>query len=450
MQKKSQGKVAPDSKMPYCETEKEARAQWSSEPAFVFSMAAAAVGLGNLWRFPYMVGENGGAAFIIAYLISLVLLAMPIMMLEVGAGRMTQGSVVATFAKVKGIGRIYGWAVVILTIIITSYYLVVTGWTMGYAFNAVQGNLRIFEDFTSGYDSVWFFLAVTVLAGLVLLKGVAAIEKLSKILMPVLVLMIVSIVYLASQMDGWGQAKDFLTQADFSRLGDLRLWFFAVGQAFYTLAIGQGYLVTYGSYIPRKTHLPRATLIVAFTETSIALLAGLMIFPFVFTFGMDPGEGSQLAFSTLPLVFEEMTGGLYLGIGFFTLFFLAAFSSCLAGLKVIISALEEQLSISHTKTVILVAVLMVILGMPSALSFSPLELTIAGMPVLDFMDQFGGTNVVIASGIFGAGIFSWFVPRHKVRYSLGSKSRIWEFMIFIIARSLPFAAVALVIYHLIS
>lgn len=272
------------SKMPYCETEQQARSQWSSEPAFVFSMAAAAVGLGNLWRFPYMVGENGGAAFIIAYLIALVVVALPIMVLEVGAGRMTQGSVVATFGRIRTIGRLYGWAVVLLTIIITSYYLVITGWTMGYAANAFQGTLEVFDEFTSDYNSVWYFVVVTILASIVLIRGVAAIEKLSKFLMPILVLMIISLVYLASQMDGWGQAKEFLLQADYSRLGDLRLWFFAVGQAFYTLAIGQGYLVTYGSFIPRKTHLPRASVIVAGTETTIALLAGWMIFPFVFTF----------------------------------------------------------------------------------------------------------------------------------------------------------------------
>jgi neurotransmitter:Na+ symporter, NSS family len=315
-------------------TSAETRAQWSSEPAFVFSMAAAAVGLGNLWRFPYMVGENGGGAFILAYLLALVVVAIPVMMLEVAAGRLRQGSVVTTYRGVTRFGAAYGWMVVLLTVIITSYYLVITGWTLGYAVDAFRLNLSEFDDFTAGYNSVWYFFAVTVLAAAVLLKGVRAIETLSKLLMPLLALLIAGLVGVAMTMDGWAEARSFMLTFDTAALANPGLWFFAFGQAFYTLAVGQGYLVTYGSYIPRKTNVPRATLVVAGTETTIALLAGWMIFPFVFTYGMDPGAGSELAFSTLPLVFQEMSGGAWLAMAFFFMFFAAAFSSCLAGLKV--------------------------------------------------------------------------------------------------------------------
>jgi len=426
------------------------RAQWSSEPAFVFSMAAAAVGLGNLWRFPYMVGENGGAAFIIAYLIALIVIALPIMMLEVGAGRMSQGSVVGTFRQVNRFGTIYGWFVVLLTIAITSYYLVITGWTLGYAVSAFRMAVEPFDDFTAGYNSLWYFFAVTILATALLIRGVSAIEKFSKILMPVLVVFIIGIVIYATRMDGWEQARSFMFEADFSRLASPILWFFAVGQAFYTLAIGQGYLVTYGSYIPRRTHVPRASLIVAGTETSIALLAGWMIFPFVFTYGFDPGAGSQLAFDTLPRVFEEMNQGAWLAMAFFFLFFAAAFSSCLAGLKVVIAAFSEEFGMGDLRAVLAVGCLMLFLGVPSALSFSPVELSVMGMPFLDFMDQFGGTNVVVASGVLGAGLFCWFIPRPKIAYSLGASSRWWEYRIFIVGRSLPFLALAFILWQLFS
>ncbi len=425
------------------------RAQWSSEPAFVFSMAAAAVGLGNLWRFPYMVGENGGGAFILAYLIALILVAVPVMMLEVGAGRLVQGSVVATFRSVNRFGTIYGWFVVLLTIAISSYYLVITGWTLGYALSAVRLAVRPFDEFAEGYGSVWYFLAVTVLATGLLIRGVSAIEKFSKLLMPVLILLILGIVVYASRMDGWTEARNFMFRADFSQLARPGLWFFAFGQAFYTLAIGQGYLVTYGSYIPRRTHVPRASLIVAGTETSVALLAGWMIFPFVFTYGFDPGAGSQLAFDTLPRVFEEMRGGAWLAMVFFPLFFAAAFSSCLAGLKVIIAALSEEFRMGDVRAVLAVGCLMIFLGLPSALSFTPLRLTVMGMPFLDFMDQFGGTNVVVTSGVVGAGLFCWFVPRSRMAYALGAKSRWWEYRIFIVGRSLPFLALAFVVWTLL-
>ncbi|PZX41942.1 NSS family neurotransmitter:Na+ symporter [Roseinatronobacter thiooxidans] len=429
---------------------KKNRKQWSSEPAFVFSMAAAAVGLGNLWRFPYMVGENGGAAFIVAYLLALVVVAMPIMMLEVAAGRLRQGSVVTTYRGATRLGVVYGWAVVVLTIVITSYYLVITGWTLGYAVDALRLELQDFDDFTAGYNSVWYFLIVTTLAGLVLLRGVRAIEALSKLLMPLLVLMIAALVGVAATMPGWSEAVAFMTTWDAAALRAPELWFFAFGQAFYTLAIGQGYLVTYGSYIPRKTNVPRATLIVAATETTIALMAGWMIFPFVFSYGMDPGAGSELAFSTLPRVFEEMEIGIWLAIAFFGMFFAAAFSICLAGLKVIVAAFAEELRLSNARAVGLTAALMFGLGLPSALSFSPVQLTVAGMPFLDFLDQFGGTNVIIASGIIGAGLLCWVLPPSRVVYALGAKSRWWSWRIFIVGRSLPFAAVAFLVWRLVS
>lgn len=428
----------------------EARAQWSSETAFVFSMAAAAVGLGNLWRFPYMVGENGGGAFIIAYLLALGVVAVPIMMLEVGAGRLTQGSAVATFRQVHRFGVYYGWAVVVLTIIITSYYLVITGWTLGYAVNAASFDVREFDDFTSGYNSLWFFLVVTLLAAAVLIKGVTAIEQFSRILMPILLVVVVTLVVIATQVDGFAEAARFIFQTDFTRLAQPTLWVFAFGQAFYTLAIGQGYLITYGSYIPKRTNIPRASIIVAATETCVALLAGFMIFPYVFTYGFNPAEGSQLAFSTLPRVFEEMTGGAYLAILFFSLFFAAAFSSALAGLKVVVAAISEEFELSNARTVAAVGVLMVFLGVPSALSFSPLELSIGGTPVLDYIDQLAGTNVVIASGVIGAGLFCWLIPRARIHQSLGTNIAWWHWRIVIVGRTLPFVAAVFLIWRLLD
>lgn len=430
---------------PGTETRK-SRGQWSSEPAFVFSMAAAAVGLGNLWRFPYMVGEYGGGAFILAYLIALLVVCLPIMYLEVAAGRLAQGNTVHTYRQVNRFGAWYGWFVVGLTIVITSYYLVITGWTLGYAVDSVRDELRVFTEFSDGYASVYYFLAIIVLAGLVLLRGLSALEKFSKLLMPLLLLVIIGLVFTASRMEGWHQAKEFLLYADFSTWRNPSLWMMAFAQGFYTLAIGQGYLVTYGSYIPRKTHVPRACLTVGITETCVALLAGWMIFPFVFTFGMDPGEGSQLAFSTLPRVFENMAWGLPVAMAFFLLFFMAAFSSSLAGLKVIVSAIAEEFQISNRKAVVIVGLLMLVLGLPSALSFTPLELSIGDTPFLDWVDQVVGGQVVLLSGIFGAGFFCWFVTPMELRKSLGTTSHWWEWRIYLVGRWLPFAVIAWLVF----
>jgi len=431
---------------PGSETAK-SRGQWSSEPAFVFSMAAAAVGLGNLWRFPYMVGEFGGGAFIVAYLIALVVLCLPIMYLEVAAGRLAQGNTVHTYRQVHHrFGVWYGWFVVLLTLAITSYYLVITGWTLGYAVDAVRDDVRVFSDFSEGYNSVWYFLAIIVLAGFVLIRGLQAIEKFSKILMPLLLVVMIGLVITASTMDGWEEAKQFLLYADFSAWSDPQLWLMAFGQGFYTLAIGQGYLVTYGSYIPKKTHVPRACFTVGITETCVALLAGWMIFPFVFTYGMDPGEGSQLAFSTLPRVFENMTWGLPVAIAFFGLFFMAAFSSSLAGLKVVVSAIAEEFDISNVRAVALVAGVILFLGLPSALSFTPVSLTIGDTPVLDWIDQAVGGQIVLLSGIFGAGFFCWLVKPMRLRHGLGTRSRWWEWRIYVVGRWLPFGVLAWLLF----
>jgi NSS family neurotransmitter:Na+ symporter len=415
----------------------QSRKQWSSEPAFIASMAAAAVGLGNLWRFPYIVGENGGGVFVIAYLLALFIVVLPIMMLEVAAGRLTHGNTVATFRQVNRLGSYYGWLVVTITIAITSYYLVITGWTLGYAIDASRGELRVFDQFTEGYNSFWYFLVIIGLASIVLINGLKSIERLSKFLMPVLLAVMIFLVVMASKTSGWEQTINFFFQFDWNKITSGELWVFAFGQAFYTLAIGQGYLITYGSYIPRKTNLPRACIIVAVFQTSIALLAAWMIFPFVFSQGLSPEEGTQLAFATMPKVFAEMSAGWFFGIVFFVLFFAAAFTSTLAGLKVVVSAFAEEFGITNVKAVMLVALVMLIIGSASALSFTPMNLQIAGEPVLDMVDRIAGGNIIILSGIIGAALFCWFIPPTKIHSVLGTNSHWWEWRIYLVGRFLP-------------
>jgi neurotransmitter:Na+ symporter, NSS family len=423
---------------PGTETSK-ARGQWSSEPAFIFSMAAAAVGLGNLWRFPYLAGEYGGGGFILAYLIAMVVVCLPLMYLEVAAGRLAQGNTVHTFRQVHRAGAWYGWFVVGLTTVITSYYLVITGWTLGYAVDAVRDDVRLFEEFSAGYASLGYLVVIVVLAAALLIRGIGAIERFSKLLMPMLLALIVGLVITASRTPGWDEARDFLFGTDLSALRDPTLWVIAFGQGFYSLAIGQGYLITYGSYIPRKAHVPRASLIIAVTETCIALLAGWMIFPFVFTHGLDPGEGSQLAFSTLPRAFDGMAWGLPLSIAFFGLFFVAAFSSSLAGLKVILSAVAEEFRLRHTPGVLVVTGIMLVLAIPSALSFTPVEVSIGQTRFLDWLDQYVGGQLILFSGILGAGIFAWLVPPERLQEALGTTSRWWVRRIYVVGRWLPVA-----------
>lgn len=399
------------------------RAKWSSEKAFILATAAAAVGLGNVWRFPYIAGENGGAVFIIAYLIAIVTLGIPLMIMEISAGRVERGSPVKTFRSLHPWAGSFGWLVVGLTMLIMSYYLVITGWTMGYAIDSLTGNIKSFGDFTAGFSSIYYFLIVSLITALVVARGVKLIELLSKIMMPLFLLVILFLTGYSLTLSGAGEAISFLFTPDFSSFLSPTLWVLAFGQAFYSLAIGQGYLITYGSFLPEKTNLPRATGAIAGIETTVALIAGLMIFPLVFTFGLQPDQGADLAFTTLPLVFANVPFGTVLAIAFFWLFFLAALSSSIAGMEVVKTTLREELRLTQGWATIAAFLPILPLGILAALSFTPAEFTLFNRPFLEVLDMFAANQVVIILGLLGGAIIAWTIPRHMVVNGFSNRFR---------------------------
>lgn len=399
------------------------RSKWSSEKAFVFAMAAAAVGLGNIWRFPYMAGQNGGGAFILAYILAVVVIGLPLMLVEISAGRVEKGGVVKTFRAVNRRMAWFGWLVVLLTLVILSYYLVITGWTLSYAVDSLSGSLRSFGELTNSGEPLLYFGVVAAITALVAYRGVKLVELSSRLLMPVLILVILFLAGYGLTLGGASEALSFLFAPDFSALTSPKLWALAFGQAFYSLAIGQGYLMTYGSYLPGHVNIPRATASVAGIETGIALIAGLMIFPIVFTFGLNPGEGTELAFTTLPLAFGSLGGGAVLAIVFFWLFFLAAISSCIASMMVIKTALREELRLTDGWAAFAGFLLLLPLGVLSALSFTPLGFQVFGQPFLEILDLFTANQVVIVSGLVGGAIISWSIPRHAIINLFADKRR---------------------------
>lgn len=400
------------------------RAHWSSERAFVFATAAAAVGLGNVWRFPYLAGENGGGAFILVYIFAVFVIGIPLMIVEIGAGKAEQGGVIKTFSKInkKG-GAIFGWLVVGITMIIMSYYFVITGWTLGYAVDSLTGSIKSFPDFIADYRTLFFFAASVLITALVVVKGVKMIETISTIMMPLFLLIILFLTGYSLTLDGAGQATKFLLSPDFSTLLSPQLWVLAFGQAFYSLAIGQGYLVTYGSFMPKKTNLPRAVSTVAIFETMIAVIAGFMIFPIVFTFGLDPAHGSDLAFTTLPLAFANIPFGAVLAVLFFWLFFLAAISSCVAGMQVIKTAMREELRLTHTWATVAAFLPILPFGIMAALSFSPANFSFLGRPFLEILDMFAANQIVIILSLVGGALISWNIPIHQMTNMFGNKYR---------------------------
>ncbi|MCF7795155.1 sodium-dependent transporter [Patescibacteria group bacterium] len=414
------------------------RSEWTSERGFVLATIAGAVGLGNIWRFPYIVGENGGGSFVLAYIIAILLLGIPMMVLEISAGRTGHGSPVRTFRLLNKKAAPFGWFVVFLTTIIMSYYLAVTGWTLGYAVESFFGSVKSFTEFTNSYMPLVYFLIVAGFTAFVVNKGVKAIETVSKILMPLLILLILFLATYSLSLKNAGEAVSFLFTPEFSALANINVWLLAFGQAFYSLSVGQGFLITYGSFLPNKINLPRAAGLVALVETSIAILAGIIIFPIVFSFGLDPQEGTQLAFTTLPLVFNSFAFGKYLAMMFFTLFLLAAISSCVAGMQVIKSAVKEEFNFSSKKSTFISFLPIVPLGFLSALSFTPMGFKVLGRPFLEILDLFAANQLVIASALIGGAIISWSFSKKELAQSFGTKwHKVSEFAIGVF-RALPF------------
>jgi len=399
------------------------RPVWTSQRAYVLASVAGVVGLGNLWRFPYMAGENGGGTFVLAYAICILAMGIPLCVLESGAGKLAKRGPVGLFRQINPHwGPWLGWFLVLMVIAIMSYYLVISGWTLGYAVAAISMNLKPFVDFTAGFASLWFYLAIAALTLIVLQRGIGGLERMSKTLLPLLVLIVGGLAIYGQTLPGAGQARDFYFNLEPARLLDPVTWQMAAGQAFYSLAIGQGFLITYGSYSPKGFNLVTSSTAVAVTNSVISITAGLMVFPIVFTFGIAPDAGSQLSFTAFPMVFNTLPGGQFLGIAFYLLLFVAAFTSCVGGMTVALAPVRDEFHLSVTKAALVVTGITVALGIPSALSFTSIGLSVGGDPFLDVMDRITGSGVVLFAGIVGATIIAWRLPRTRLIDAINAPS----------------------------
>jgi len=421
----------------------QARPVWSSQRVYILATIAGVVGLGNIWRFPYMVGQNGGGTFILAYAICILAIGFPIMVLESSAGNFANRGPVGTFRSInKKWGPWFGWSLVALTTAIMSYYFVVTGWTLGYSIDAIRGELRIFEEFTSGFSSLWYFLVVAGLVLATMWNGIGGIERLSRFLLPLLVLVVGGLAVFSQTLPGAGQARDFYFNFDLELFLQPRTWQMAAGQAFYSLSIGQAFLITFGSYIPKGVNIITSSAAVTATNSAISITAGLMVFPIVFTFGILPETGSQLSFSAFPVVFAEMAAGRIISIAFFTLLFMAAFTSCAGGLAVVLAPIRDEWRVPKWAAASIGVLVVTLLGIPSALSFTPVGLAIGDKPFLDVMDQITGSGVVILAGILGAALIAWKIPTSSLLAAMNSSSNHW--WIITIGRYLPLGAALLI------
>jgi NSS family neurotransmitter:Na+ symporter len=362
------------------------REQWGSKVGFVLAAAGSAIGIGNIWRFPYLTGINGGAAFVLVYLGCVILLGFPIMLAELTLGRHAQKDAVGTFKfiKPKSSWFLTGSLGVAAGFLILSYYSVVAGWTIGYFFEIIFGVFKrlatteaisnYFDIYSANpYKAVGYHALFMILCILVVAKGIkGGIERWSKILMPALLVVIIILIIRAVTLKGSLGGVIFFIKPDFSKLTTDSI-FNALGQSFFSLSLGMGCIITYGSYLNKRDNLVSSGIMVAFLDTLIALMAGFAIFPAVFAFGMKPDLGVGLVFRSLTNIFNVMPFGILFGALFFFLLGVAAFTSGISLLEVVTAYFVDTKKWTRRKAVWTMGSIIFIIGIPSALSFGVLQ-----------------------------------------------------------------------------
>ncbi|MCU0419621.1 MAG: sodium-dependent transporter [Cyclobacteriaceae bacterium] len=372
------------------------RGQWASKFGFIMAAAGSAVGLGNIWRFPYLTGENGGAAFVLVYVGCVILIGAPMLINEIALGRLTGKNPVGAFQH-TGANRWWtflgGVLPLVVTFVVLSYYSIIAGWTVGYIITSLFSIETSFTAFIANPTYVVplgvFVMLVTVL---IVLGGVSGgIEKATKIMMPLLFVLLLIVIGRSLTLPGAEKGVAYYLIPDFSKINGMVV-LKALTQAFFSLGIGWGMMITYGSYLPKNQNIVSSSLWVGLMDTSVALLAGLMVFPAVFAFNMSPSQGPTLVFSVLANIFQEMPLGNLAGALFFLLLFLAAITSTISMLEAPAAYFMDTRKWSRKKAAWVVATAAFLVGIPAALSngssdfFTSLSLTVFGETKKGFMD----------------------------------------------------------------
>jgi NSS family neurotransmitter:Na+ symporter len=393
-----------------------------SSSGFIFAAIGSAVGLGNMWKFPYITGQYGGAAFFILFIVCLVVVGLPVLLAELAIGRGGRGSASSSFVKLSG-SKIWGglgMISVIAPFIIISFYAIVAGWTLHYAMLSFSGKLFSNTDFTaqftgfmSGYTPILWQVVVLLLVGFVVMKGISGgIEKFNKVLIPGMLVLLVVLMVRALTLPGASAGVSFFLNPDFSKL-TTESTLVALGHAFFSLSLGMGTMITYGSYVEKRQSLGTATLAIGGGDLIYALIAGLIIFPTTFSFGIDPGQGPGLVFIALPAAFSAMPFGAFFGGLFFILLAVAALTSAVSLLEVPVTYTMDRWGWSRTRSVWIITLGCFVLGVPAALSLGAApDLVFGGKAIFDWMDfiasnillPLGGLIVTLFAGYFYKGV----------------------------------------------
>lgn len=404
------------------DTMKSQHGEWSSRLAFIIAATGSAVGLGNIWKFPYITGENGGGAFVLVYLVCVLLVGIPIMMAETLIGRRGRKNPISTLTDLTQEAgadprwRHLGGLGIAAGFLILSYYSVIAGWACAYVLKAFTGSFSgadaattksLFDEFVASPGQLIFWHTLFVIATmLIVMRGInKGFEKALGLMIPGLLILMVFLLAYAMTTDGYFQGLRFLFNPDFSKLtGNSVL--IALGQAFFSLGLGMGSVMIYGAYLPKKVSIVQTSLIVAVADTLVALLAGLVIFPIVFSYGLDPSAGPGLIFETLPIAFGNMTGGWLFGLLFFVMLVFAALSSSIALIEPAVIWLVEAKGLSRAQACLGAGLAIWLLGLGTVFSFNNWSnIKLFGCTFFELID-YVTANLMLPIGGFAIAVFA--------------------------------------------
>jgi neurotransmitter:Na+ symporter, NSS family len=404
------------------------RSKFTNKFGFIAAAAGSAVGLGNIWKFPFEVGKGGGSAFLIMYLVFCFVLCFPILVTEIAIGRRSQKSAAMAFRPLGHPNWSFvGILGVFCGVVILSFYNVVAGWVLGYFVEMLLGNFAIGDNFSAYVNDIaevgGYTLAFLIATGVIVSQGVTkGIEKASKLLMPILLVIILSLTIYALTLSGAKAGLTFYLVPDFSKI-NLNVIYRALGQSFFSLSLGLGALMTYGSYLSRKENIVSAAAMITLADVGIAFLAGLMIFPFVFSQGIQPEGGAGLIFMTMPGIFESMGPnlGIVIGASFFLLLAFAALTSTISLMELPVAYLVDKHKVKRKYAVWYAAGVVFLLGIPSMIGngysefFTNFITYVGATQPVNFMDFVTdvASNTLLPFGGLLVSIFSIYVWKRR-------------------------------------
>ena len=412
------------------------RDHFSSQYGALVAIVGSAVGLGNIWRFPYIAGVYGGGAIILLYIVFVLIMGRPLLLTELTLGRLGQGNAYGAFQRMNapGMGRLIGAMGIGAAFIIMSFYTAIGGWTMAYIVKSATGEFagassqeiqQVFDSFVTHpvWPVVWqaLFLLATMF---VVMRGVSkGIERFSRLMMPLLLLLLVVMGVRAITLPGGMDGLKFLFRPDLSKLSPESVMA-ALGQVFFSLSLGMGAILTYGSYLSRKADIVKSAKYVTFADTVISLLASIAIFPAVFAFGLDPTSGPGLLFETLPNVFGQMPAGQVFSFIFFFLVFIAALTSAMSLHEVVVVFAVEEFGMRRPVAAALCSALIMVLGVFCSLSLGIMsDFTLFGKSVFDLMDFISSNILLPAGGLCMTLFLGYVLPRDAVEAEISSGGR---------------------------